>query len=137
MKRESKRAKNQVSLLELAARGDWDGVLRLAHAGNGELRQMNADGWTVLHLAACAAPLAVIKHLISLKADVAATDNNNLTPLHLAAAYNRTDLVRVLAKTIDHKDAFGWTPIFWACAKVKHIVILSFFFALNIANFKI
>ncbi|KAA6425893.1 MAG: hypothetical protein FRX49_04268 [Trebouxia sp. A1-2] len=82
-------------------------------------------GATALHLAA---GRSIVVELLKYGADIASRDNNDRTPLHLAAYVGRIDAVTMLlTKRADAnvQDAKGWTPLHDAiqhCGDKEHIV---------------
>jgi ankyrin repeat protein len=74
-------------------------------------RELNA----ALHeLAEWGDSLSMAEELLNAGADILSTDNDRLTPLMKAAAYNRPALVRLLLEAgspADYKNKFGWTAL--------------------------
>lgn len=82
------------------------------------------NGDTALHLAAEKGALDVVKSLCMFRAKTDSYNENHETPLYLAAKNNHSDTITFLleqeegleAKTIDKRDADGWTPLLIAAA---------------------
>jgi ankyrin repeat protein len=88
------------AILDAAWRGQADAVRKLA--ANGPDKARDEDGNTALSLAAAAGKLAVIDVLLSLRADINASNRSGERPLMLAAAKGHADVVaRLLARGAD------------------------------------
>ncbi|XP_050400941.2 ankyrin-1 [Patella vulgata] len=84
---------------------------------------------TTLHLAAQNGKMEVCSTLLKMKADPNATDDRGQTPLHLAAEYDHSDVVKLFLKyrpelvTMASTDENGMTPAHIAAAKGSVAVI--------------
>ncbi|HBS48404.1 TPA: hypothetical protein DEO28_00185 [Candidatus Dependentiae bacterium] len=78
---------------------------------------IDADGWTPLHLAVLRGHVVCIHALINAGANIEAKDNEGFTPLHVAAMEGRAECVKVLAdagSNIDVQDDTLGTALHYA-----------------------
>lgn len=82
-------------------------------------RAATRSGYTVMHCAAAAGSVRMIRALASLGADVETATVEGVTPAHVAAAHGHPDSLRALAsmRTMRDPPATGatWTPLGIAC----------------------
>ncbi len=85
----------------------------------GNLDQMGRDceGRLALHYAAVEGRAGDVVRLLAEGEDVAASDNAQLTPLHMACQQGHVEVARVLVEAgapIDARDSYGNTPLWKA-----------------------
>ena len=82
--------------------------------------QMDANGWTLLHLAACKGKEKILRVLLEKGGDAFASDYvGGFTALHYAAMHGRTRIARLLLDfrgidrsiLVDARSEDGWTPL--------------------------
>ncbi|XP_076395542.1 uncharacterized protein LOC143265743 isoform X1 [Megachile rotundata] len=80
-----------------------------------DLNARHSNLWTTLHFAAKGPSLEVIKFILNHNLSVNVKNIDGQSPLHIAAAYNRRDIVQFFVKNrdlcIDDKDCNGKTPL--------------------------
>lgn len=90
-----------------------------AHAAELLARAATPAGYTVMHSAAAAGSVRMIRALSSLGADAGAATAEGATPAHAAAAHGRPDSLRALASVCAMRDPAAtpttWTPLGLAC----------------------
>ncbi|XP_062848873.1 ankyrin repeat domain-containing protein 27 [Trichomycterus rosablanca] len=92
-------------------------VLQLDGLG---VNSSNADGFTLLHVAALHGHIALVSLFIHNGANINARNGLSATPLHLACQNNHIEVVRSLVECnakLNKKDQFGNTPLIQACLK--------------------
>lgn len=57
----------------------------------------NGDGQTALHIAAAEGDEGLVKYFYSVRASAAIADNQDRTPMHLAAEYGHANVIELLA----------------------------------------
>ncbi|CAE7029574.1 ANKRD44 [Symbiodinium sp. CCMP2456] len=83
-------------------------------------------GMTALHWAARFGNTAVVRHLVGLRADVAAATRYGRHPLHCAAIEGKKETVEALIKlrsNVHHPQKDGWLPIHLA-SRYKHMYVI-------------
>lgn len=81
---------------------------------------------TALHVAADCGNSDIVEFLVSLGANIEATDKHGQTPLHLAALAGNDDIVEQLVMAgsdLDAKDRNGWTPLHEAASSGQASVV--------------
>uniref|UniRef100_A0A158PNG3 ANK_REP_REGION domain-containing protein n=1 Tax=Anisakis simplex TaxID=6269 RepID=A0A158PNG3_ANISI len=93
---------NGDTLLHLACRKSEDEIVQLiVDRGGFDVNQTNAMGWTALHEVACNGDEKALKIMIKLQADANIHDQEDRTPLHVAAERGHTQVAEMLI------DKFG------------------------------
>lgn len=107
-------------LMAAASKGHID-ILKLLLAAGAPIDAIDKKGNTALMYALCNSKEStkVIKFFINYKADLTIPNEDDYTPIMLAASNNRCDSLRMLLKAgvdIEEKGALGYTPLFAAVA---------------------
>ncbi|WP_264336588.1 ankyrin repeat domain-containing protein [Wolbachia endosymbiont (group B) of Chorthippus brunneus] len=83
--------------------GQFDIVKSLVDSRKVGVNIKNDDGWTPLHWASRAGYLDVVEYLVNNRASVDARDKDGTTPLGIARAVERTNIVKYLEKRLNKK----------------------------------
>ncbi|WP_264336995.1 ankyrin repeat domain-containing protein [Wolbachia endosymbiont (group B) of Chorthippus brunneus] len=83
--------------------GQFDIVKSLVDSRRVGVNIKNDDGWTPLHWASRAGYLDVVEYLVNNRASVDARDKDGTTPLGIARAVERTNIVKYLEKRLNKK----------------------------------
>jgi len=109
---------SSITLQEACMKGDLkaveDYIKASKSAGKTDLEAKDSKGITCLGYAVGANRIAVVKLLLSEKADPAACDSSGGTAVHYAAAYGRKELLEFLLKggaSVNAKTTQGQTPL--------------------------
>lgn len=85
----------------------------LLHIAGSDINARGPRGLSALHIAVSAGTMETVLEILTFQKDVDALDDFQRSPLHYAAAQNRSDIAAVLIKAgadLTLKDARGWTP---------------------------
>ncbi|CAG2110484.1 unnamed protein product, partial [Medioppia subpectinata] len=122
------RNKHGMTPLHLAARRGFNSIVKQLVLSHGALLDaFTLTKQTPLHLAAENGQLEVCNTLLTMKADVNATDNHSQTPLHLAAEHDHSEVLKLFLKhnperlSVPNKN--GYTCAHIAAAKGSVAVI--------------
>ena len=113
-------------MTDLIRKGEVE-LVKLLITANARTDVRDPEGRTYLHLAVLAKNIDMIK-LFSLPALVAADDNDQNTPLHLAVAMQEPALVRVVLNASPPLNAInrvGLSPALLACNLVSNISLIQ------------
>ena len=109
------------SCLHIASARGHNEIAQLLLQAKATVSAATSDGTTALHVASQKGDAALAKTLIEANASVnSITKGERKTPLHLAAAEGRADLVALLASSgarVDAKAEDGATPLHLACGR--------------------
>jgi uncharacterized protein len=117
-----KRAKRA---LRAAGAGELGTLISMAEAEGCEghppaiLVCTDADECQPMHRAAAAGHTAVVRYLLSAKADADCRKSKSKTPLHEAAAAGHTEVIQLLLESgalISAHKTNGWTPLMYSCS---------------------
>ena len=79
----------------------------------------NSNGWTLLHYACKAGNVSLVRTLIKHKADITVKNNRGDMPVHIAADYDREEVILALITEFgcdtNIADSNGWTLLHYAC----------------------
>ena len=115
---------------DLANRGDLEGLahaLEVERNYGREIAQLrNEHGDTLLHLSLFYDDgrhdrSDIIRLLARYGADVNATNRSPVTPLHLCAFPDETEVLIDLGARVEAIDSLGWTPLFYAITESSKI----------------
>ncbi|MFT4313550.1 MAG: ankyrin repeat domain-containing protein [Wolbachia pipientis] len=84
--------------------GQFDIVKSLVDSRRVGVNIKNDDGWTPLHWASRAGYLDVVGYLVNNRASVDARDKDGTTPLGIARAVERSNIVKYLEKRLNKKE---------------------------------
>ncbi|XP_026828523.1 uncharacterized protein LOC105286418 isoform X2 [Ooceraea biroi] len=105
---------NQKRLFDALQEGNFVS-LKVCLRGGADINARNIDLWTTLHFAAKGYSLKVIKFLLDQNLSLNVKDINGQSPLHIAAAYGRKNIVDFFVKEaglyVDDVDNSGKTPL--------------------------
>jgi ankyrin repeat protein len=113
-------------LFEAAKAGEVDKMKPAFKKNTALAESKDAEGRTMLHVAAAAGQKAVAEFLLAEKAKVNATDTTGATPLHLAVVTDRTEVADLLIHNgadVKSKDSAGSTPLHAAAAAGQRTMI--------------
>ena len=131
-------AKRTKPILAAAQLGNLEAV-RLLLKHNARLDVTDRIGATVLHMASRCGSIELVRFLVeNCKVDVQQCDSHGLPPLFDATMSRSLPLVRYLIESkarTDVTDAFGNTPVHFACARARSasVDMIKFFVSLGVA----
>ncbi|UEG52219.1 ankyrin repeat domain-containing protein [Mucilaginibacter daejeonensis] len=122
---------DQIDIFEAAAAGKFDILAYLVYTNPELVHEYNADGFTPLALACYFGQYEAARYLIYKGADVNQPINGNtgIRPIHLAAAGDQLDIVRMLLEhnvSINTQHDTGTSPLHYAAqnGNLEMLVVL-------------
>ncbi|XP_071110120.1 ankyrin repeat domain-containing protein 46-like [Haliotis cracherodii] len=89
-------------------------VTAAIETGTCRLEESDANGRTVLHLAACRGHAAIVRLLINSGADINAEDRQGNTPLHWCGHIDTVEILVEMGANVNARNKMGFTPKFLA-----------------------
>lgn len=105
------------------------GTLSFSHNRGAKIDCQNSQGRTAVHYAAMMGHAAVLKELISAKANTAILDADGAHAIHFAAAYSRLNTLEIILEAkdapVELEDKNGNTPLLYAVKKNSPDIVRS------------